>query len=78
MYAGRIAERGPVEQIFNQPSHPYTQGLLASIPRLSTPRKSKLPIIEGMVPGLADMPAGCRFQNRCPHRDRNLRPAASA
>lgn len=68
MYAGRIAERGPVEHIFGNPSHPYTQGLLASIPRLATPRKSKLPIIEGMVPGLADMPGGCRFQNRCPHR----------
>ncbi|GAB5559276.1 MAG: ABC transporter ATP-binding protein [Synoicihabitans sp.] len=69
MYAGRVAESGPVERIFDHPSHPYTRGLLASIPRLSTPRKSKLPVIEGMVPSLADLPSGCRFQNRCPHQD---------
>lgn len=68
MYAGRVAESGPVEHIFNNPSHPYTRGLLESIPRLSTPRKAELPVIEGMVPSLADMPVGCRFQNRCPHR----------
>ena len=68
MYAGRVAESGPVERIFAAPSHPYTRGLLASIPRLSTPRKSRLPVIEGMVPSLADLPLGCRFQNRCPHR----------
>ena len=69
MYAGRVAESGPVEQIFNHPSHPYTRGLLTSIPRLSTPRKAKLPVIEGMVPSLADLPVGCRFQNRCPYRE---------
>ena len=69
MYAGRVAESGPVEHIFNHPTHPYTRGLLASIPRLTTPRKAKLPVIEGMVPSLADLPVGCRFQNRCPHRD---------
>ncbi len=68
MYAGRVAESGPVERIFAAPSHPYTRGLLASIPRLSTPRKSRLPVIEGMVPSLADLPVGCRFQNRCPYR----------
>ena len=68
MYAGRVAESGPVEKIFNNPSHPYTRGLLASIPRLTTPRKAKLPVIEGMVPSLADLPEGCRFQNRCPYR----------
>jgi oligopeptide/dipeptide ABC transporter ATP-binding protein len=66
MYAGRVAEQGPVEAIFRRPTHPYTRGLLASIPRLSTPRKSRLPTIEGAVPGLADMPAGCRYHNRCP------------
>ncbi len=69
MYAGRVAESGPVERIFEHPTHPYTRGLLASIPRLTTPRKAKLPVIEGMVPSLADLPSGCRFQNRCPHRD---------
>jgi oligopeptide/dipeptide ABC transporter ATP-binding protein len=66
MYAGRVAEQGPVEAIFRRPTHPYTRGLLASIPRLTTPRKSRLPTIEGTVPSLAEMPAGCRYHNRCP------------
>ena len=69
MYAGRVAEQGSVEDVFNHPRHPYTQGLLSSIPRLNTPRKTKLPTIEGMVPSLTDMPAGCRFNNRCPYAD---------
>jgi oligopeptide/dipeptide ABC transporter ATP-binding protein len=68
MYAGRVAEAGPVERIFAAPSHPYTRGLLESIPRLATPRKTRLKTIEGMVPSLADMPVGCRYQNRCPFR----------
>jgi oligopeptide/dipeptide ABC transporter ATP-binding protein len=68
MYAGRIAEAGPVERIFSAPAHPYTRGLLDSIPRLEFERKTRLKVIEGMVPGLADLPAGCRFQNRCPFR----------
>jgi len=68
MYAGRVAESGPVEDIFAHPKHPYTQGLLSSIPRLDHPPKTHLSIIEGMVPGLLDLPPGCRFQNRCPHR----------
>ena len=69
MYAGRVAERGSVYDIFDRPTHPYTQGLLASIPRLDTPAKSTLTIIPGMVPGLRDLPAGCRFENRCPHAE---------
>ena len=69
MYAGRVAEMGSVEQVFGQPQHPYTRGLLSSIPRLSTPRKSRLATIDGMVPALTDMPRGCRFNNRCPHAD---------
>lgn len=69
MYAGRVAEQGTVEQVFGAPRHPYTQGLLSSIPRLTTPRKAKLSAIEGMVPALHEMPAGCRFNNRCPHAD---------
>jgi peptide/nickel transport system ATP-binding protein len=68
MYAGKVAEAGTVHEIFDRPSHPYTQGLLASIPRLDTPPKSKLAIIPGMVPGLMDLPKGCRFENRCAHR----------
>ena len=66
MYAGRIAEQGPVEEIFARPSHPYTRGLLSAIPRLEAERKSRLATIPGLVPGLAEMPAGCRFANRCP------------
>jgi oligopeptide/dipeptide ABC transporter ATP-binding protein len=68
MYGGRVAEQGPVEEIFARPAHPYTRGLLNSIPRLDAPRKSRLEAIRGNVPGLADLPAGCRFQNRCPWR----------
>ncbi len=66
MYGGRVAEYAPVEEIFRNPKHPYTQGLLRAIPRLDAERKSRLATIPGQVPGLADMPAGCRFQNRCP------------
>lgn len=68
MYAGKVAERGSVYEIFDSPTHPYTRGLLESIPRLDTEPKSKLPIIPGMVPGLLDMPKGCRFENRCRYR----------
>jgi len=67
MYAGRVAEQAPVARIFERPSHPYTRGLLASIPRLTTRRKSRLAVIEGMVPGLRELPPGCRFANRCPY-----------
>jgi oligopeptide/dipeptide ABC transporter ATP-binding protein len=66
MYAGRVAEIGTVEQIFNNPTHPYTRGLLESIPTLESERKSRLKTIRGMVPALHEMPSGCRFQNRCP------------
>ncbi len=65
MYAGKVAEKGSVYDVFDRPSHPYTRGLLTSIPRLDTEPKSKLSIIEGMVPGLLDLPPGCRFENRC-------------
>ncbi len=68
MYAGKVAEKGSVLDVFDRPSHPYTRGLLESIPRLDTPPKSRLTIIPGMVPGLLDMPKGCRFENRCRYR----------
>ncbi len=68
MYAGKVAERASVHELFDSPAHPYTQGLLASIPRMDTTPKSRLSIIEGMVPGLLDLPEGCRFENRCPHK----------
>ncbi len=67
MYAGQIVESAPVHELFNSPLHPYTKGLLQSIPRLSTPAKQLLNTIEGMVPDLKDLPKGCRFQNRCPY-----------
>ncbi len=65
MYAGRIVERGSVAEIFSQPRHPYTQGLLASIPRLETVPKTRLPAIPGSVPSLHELAAGCRFAARC-------------
>jgi peptide/nickel transport system ATP-binding protein len=67
MYAGRVAERGCVDDIFEHPAHLYTKGLLESIPRLDYPRKKPLPTIPGMVPGLSDLPVGARFAPRSPH-----------
>ena len=67
MYAGWIVESAPAAALFRNPLHPYTQGLLASMPRLSSENKSILPIIRGTVPSLNQLPPGCRFQNRCPH-----------
>jgi peptide/nickel transport system ATP-binding protein len=66
MYAGEVVEDAPVDRALERPRHPYTSGLLRSIPRLS-PRKTVLPSIPGRVPSLADMPAGCRFRPRCTH-----------
>ena len=67
MYAGRVAERGSVSQIFDNPQHLYTVGLLNSIPRLDSPRKQRLNTIDGYVPGLMEMPVGARFAPRSPH-----------
>ena len=67
MYAGNVVESAPILDLFENPSHPYTVGLLESIPKLDTHRKQKLNTIEGMVPDLQDLPPGCRFQNRCPY-----------
>ncbi|RXH35079.1 MULTISPECIES: ABC transporter ATP-binding protein [Bradyrhizobium] len=65
MYAGEIVERAPVDDLFSAPQHPYTVGLLGSIPRLDH-RAEQLATIEGMVPNMAQPPAGCRFAARCP------------
>ncbi len=65
MYAGKVAEKGSTADIFRTPSHPYTVGLLNSIPRFTHERKSRLKSIEGMVPSISDYPEGCRFRNRC-------------
>jgi oligopeptide/dipeptide ABC transporter ATP-binding protein len=67
MYAGRIVERGTKEQIFYDPQHPYTWGLLGSIPRLDRPRPKRLHSIAGSPPSLVHPPRGCKFRPRCPH-----------
>ncbi|MCS6771194.1 MAG: ABC transporter ATP-binding protein [Kiritimatiellae bacterium] len=66
MYAGRIAEVGPVRSLFAQPRHPYTAGLLRSLPR-GTSRGGRLQAIPGQVPPLSEYASGCRFADRCPH-----------
>ncbi len=68
MYAGEIVEQGPVEQIFENPQHPYTWSLLRSIPRVDALRHERLRSIEGLAPDLLHPPAGCRFHPRCPFR----------
>ncbi len=73
MYAGRITERAPAGELFRTPRHPYTRGLIDSIPQLDTPLKSPLSTIEGVVPALNALPPGCRFSNRCPHADQRCR-----
>lgn len=65
MYCGQVVERANVFDLFKSPKHPYTQGLLNSIPNLDNPNKIKLDTIDGMVPDLANLPKGCRFSNRC-------------
>jgi peptide/nickel transport system ATP-binding protein len=65
MYAGKIAEQAPVKDLFKDPKHPYTKGLLNSIPKLGH-KTEYLPTIEGQVPSLSKLPKGCRFQDRCP------------
>jgi oligopeptide/dipeptide ABC transporter ATP-binding protein len=67
MYAGRVVERGSKRDIFYDPQHPYTWGLLGSIPRLDRPKPKKLHSIRGMPPSLINLPQGCKFRPRCPH-----------
>ena len=64
MYAGKIIEKGPVESIFDNPRHPYTLGLFASLPRVDQ-KKGRLEAIEGSVPAATRFPTGCRFRERC-------------
>ncbi|MFM2484394.1 ABC transporter ATP-binding protein [Celerinatantimonas yamalensis] len=66
MYCGEIIEQGRVDEIFSNPQHPYTQGLLASIPVVRDKKIARLPTIEGVVPDLFSLPKGCRFSTRCP------------
>ena len=67
MYAGEIVESGTLEQIFYDPQHPYTWGLLGSITRLDRPRAARLAQIKGQPPSLVSPPEGCKFRPRCPH-----------
>jgi peptide/nickel transport system ATP-binding protein len=75
MYAGEIVEYAPVDALFATPQHPYTIGLLGSIPRLDA-KAEELAAIEGMVPTMAELPAGCRFAPRCPFVRERCRQAS--
>jgi oligopeptide/dipeptide ABC transporter ATP-binding protein len=69
MYAGKVVEQAPVEQLFAEPNHPYTQGLLQSLPRVDKDAggaKRRLQEIPGIVPSLLNLPQGCKFASRCP------------
>ncbi|MCY0881228.1 MAG: ABC transporter ATP-binding protein [Firmicutes bacterium] len=66
MYAGRVVEESTTAELFEQPLHPYTQGLLDSIPRLDQPVSERLHVIDGSVPNLTNLPQGCAFAPRCP------------
>src|SRR5437879_3904400 len=85
MYAGKIVERGTAREIYANPRHPYTLGLLRSVPRLDEPRRAKLQPISGQPPDLSRLPVGCSFAPRCAFRVERclveappLRPIASA
>ena len=67
MYAGEIVESGPVPAVLSNPRHPYTQGLLAAVPRLDAPKDAPLQDIPGTVPPPTDWPTGCAFHPRCPN-----------
>jgi peptide/nickel transport system ATP-binding protein len=64
LYAGRMAESGNAKDVFESPQHPYTKGLIASIPTL---KSTKIAGIEGFMPDLANLPPGCKFYPRCPY-----------
>jgi oligopeptide/dipeptide ABC transporter ATP-binding protein len=66
MYAGRIVETGTIREVYDRPAHPYTQGLLGSIPSQAT-RGERLNPIQGAPPNLLSLPGGCAFHPRCPH-----------
>ncbi len=70
MYAGKIVETGPVRPVYRNPAHPYTEGLMASIPRLDQ-KGDRLSPIEGAPPSLINIPSGCAFHPRCPYRREN-------
>lgn len=73
MYLGQIVEEADTKSLFDKPLHPYTQGLIQSIPKLDGDRNDKLHVIEGTVPSLTDVPKGCGFSTRCPFADEKCR-----
>jgi oligopeptide/dipeptide ABC transporter ATP-binding protein len=76
MYAGKVVEEAPVRELFRRPRHPYTEGLLRAVPRLSEAgkgRKTRLETIEGTVPNPLELPPGCCFAPRCPHAQETCR-----
>jgi peptide/nickel transport system ATP-binding protein len=84
MYGGRCVERGPAEKVFYEPRHPYTWGLLGSMPRLDRDQTDRLTPVKGVPPSLIDIPGGCAFNPRCPYADvpkdnvtRTVRPELS-
>jgi oligopeptide/dipeptide ABC transporter ATP-binding protein len=77
MYAGRVVERAPAEALFGTPLHPYTLGLIATLPDPAR-RSAVLPVIAGGVPELDSLASGCRFADRCPRADAGCRGAEPA
>ena len=73
MYAGRIAERADVDSLFANPRHPYTLGLLESVPRWDSEKGDSLQAIPGQPPHLVNLPAGCSFYERCTYREDGCR-----
>ena len=73
MYLGQIVEEAPVNDLFDDPHHPYTVGLMRSVPKMEGKRENRLWVIEGMVPMLHQVPSGCRFAARCPYADDHCR-----
>jgi oligopeptide/dipeptide ABC transporter ATP-binding protein len=67
MYAGAVVEESPVDELYSSPAHPYTKGLIDSLPKLGQGLE-RLPMIPGTVPDPLDLPGGCRFSDRCPER----------
>jgi oligopeptide/dipeptide ABC transporter ATP-binding protein len=68
MYAGQVVEMGTAREVFRHPVHPYTRGLLHSVPTLRSDRSKPLPAVEGTVPAISALPPGCAFEPRCPSR----------
>jgi peptide/nickel transport system ATP-binding protein len=71
MYGGKVIEKGPALEVFRNPQHPYTWGLLGSMPRLDREVRDRLTPVKGSPPSLINLPSGCAFHPRCPYAGRN-------